>query len=392
MAIKKYGYYLKGNRFAIAQEGSGSHCSLSGYNDKSSCEAAGGTWYGSASFGSSDDYGYKSPLDSVTDGIEIEYTYAPTYRNFKENVPYDNLWASNGWTVIDGYVCFVSGGNINKNEGETGYGTADWNTINSASTEGDTGGQNLDYIEVRGSSRWSGIHRIQTAYGDGNTLGGGILKTYTKADVKMPALFGVDIDWQAQGAVGTLDAHIYGDAASNLFLGEIGIESGDFFFVSGFAANIHNGVFKCSDTTESTTEAGTVIEVQEKYVLNAKASAQGKYNEEVIHYPSEVGGSSRITASESGDSNSVICKIVHEIMDIRTDVNVLNDENDEIDLTPYQSRAVVYYVKAMMSEDAGDFEKREYFMRLFKKQLEKERSGRKRGPYIAMGNSNMRIR
>ena len=59
-------------------------------------------------------------------------------------------------------------------------------------------------------------------------------------------------------------------------------------------------------------------------------------------------------------------------------------------LTPYQTKAVVYYMKAKMSEDAGQFEQREYFMRLFKKQVEKERSGRKRGPYIAMGNANMR--
>ena len=27
----------------------------------------------------------------------------------------------------------------------------------------------------------------------------------------------------------------------------------------------------------------------------------------------------------------------------------------------------------------------------FKKQVEKERDGRKRGPYIAQGNSNMRV-
>ena len=79
-------------------------------------------------------------------------------------------------------------------------------------------------------------------------------------------------------------------------------------------------------------------------------------------------------------------------MVIHEGVEVMQDESFDIDLTSYQSKAVVYYLKAKMFEDAGDFDKREYFMRLFKKHVEKERSGRKRGPYVAMGDSNMRIR
>ena len=47
------------------------------------------------------------------------------------------------------------------------------------------------------------------------------------------------------------------------------------------------------------------------------------------------------------------------------------DETFEIDLNRYQSNAVVYYLKAKNAEDMGDMEKREYFMRLFKKQVEK---------------------
>jgi len=70
----------------------------------------------------------------------------------------------------------------------------------------------------------------------------------------------------------------------------------------------------------------------------------------------------------------------------------IQDESDVIDVTPYQAKAIVYYLKAKTAEDTGNMEMREYFMRLFKKQLEKERSGRKRGPYIAMGDSNMRTR
>jgi hypothetical protein len=54
MAAKKYAYYNKGNKIAIIEQ------------DRTNL--------------TSNEYGkYKSPLSDVTDGIEIEYTYAPFY-------------------------------------------------------------------------------------------------------------------------------------------------------------------------------------------------------------------------------------------------------------------------------------------------------------------------
>ena len=38
-----------------------------------------------------------------------------------------------------------------------------------------------------------------------------------------------------------------------------------------------------------------------------------------------------------------------------------------------------------MSEEMKDMEGREYFMRLFKKQMEKASGARKRGPYMVKG-------
>tara|TARA_R100000501_G_C2558099_1_gene69911 strand:+ start:109 stop:585 length:477 start_codon:yes stop_codon:yes gene_type:complete len=71
-------------------------------------------------------------------------------------------------------------------------------------------------------------------------------------------------------------------------------------------------------------------------------------------------------------------------------IDILKDESDEIDLTSYQAKALVYYLKAKIAEDGRDLQTREFYMREFKRHLEKERSARKRGPYIAMGNANMR--
>ena len=43
-----------------------------------------------------------------------------------------------------------------------------------------------------------------------------------------------------------------------------------------------------------------------------------------------------------------------------------------------------------MAEDAGDMDKREFFLREFKRQVEKGNSSLKRGPYIAQGFKEMR--
>ena len=42
-----------------------------------------------------------------------------------------------------------------------------------------------------------------------------------------------------------------------------------------------------------------------------------------------------------------------------------------MDLPNYLQKALVYYVKAKLAEDAGEFKLREYAMREFKKMIEK---------------------
>ena len=58
MASKKYAYYIKGNKIALVEKNtSEAHCSLSGYSNKTECEAAGGTWHaGGSSAGDSCSY------------------------------------------------------------------------------------------------------------------------------------------------------------------------------------------------------------------------------------------------------------------------------------------------------------------------------------------------
>jgi len=59
-----------------------------------------------------------------------------------------------------------------------------------------------------------------------------------------------------------------------------------------------------------------------------------------------------------------------------TDIDALSDESSEIDLPEYLSKALVYYVKAKISEDQMDLEGKEYYMREFRRILEKHESSK----------------
>ena len=68
-----------------------------------------------------------------------------------------------------------------------------------------------------------------------------------------------------------------------------------------------------------------------------------------------------------------------------TNVVALQDEDFELDVTRYQANAIVYYVKAKMAEDAGRLDLREYFMKEFRRSIEKHESNKKIGPYRTQG-------
>mgnify|MGYP003135345382 CR=1 FL=1 len=206
MALKKYAYYLKGNKIAVVQM------------DTTDISA--------------EDYGkYKSPTENVTDGIEIEYSYAPWYRINDESVS----------IPCESYD-------------EDGTGLLKIIDAQSALPTSGT------HIVIKGSDKFNGLHEI-SSFGSGAYL---VLKTK------------------------------------------------------------YNG----SATTES--------------------------------------------------------------FSVYTDVLAMQDEDFEIDITRYQAQAITYYLKAKMAEEAMDVEGREYWMRLFSKQLEKGANSRKYGPRIVQGFGGLR--
>jgi len=100
---RKYGYYIKGNKIAIIERGIGSGvCSLSGYSNQTTCEAAGGTWTQNAV--SRDDGEWMSPIATVTDGLEIQYTYSPDYfikETDDTNATLDTYKSTGGYLILE---------------------------------------------------------------------------------------------------------------------------------------------------------------------------------------------------------------------------------------------------------------------------------------------------
>ena len=73
-----------------------------------------------------------------------------------------------------------------------------------------------------------------------------------------------------------------------------------------------------------------------------------------------------------------------EIEYVYSPIDGLNNEGDTIDLPSYLSKALVYYVKARIAEDMMDLEKKEYFMREFRRMVEKHGNAQVPGPRKVM--------
>jgi hypothetical protein len=142
MAFKKYAYYNKGNRVAVVESETGSaggntavaHCTIGTHTNKADCEAAGGTWIPSSSGISAGNWEkYISPKESITDGIELEYSYAPKYR----------INDDSDTVAITGYD-------------ESGTGLLKILSSSAFPTSG------ITHIVIGGSEKWNGIHEIDT--------------------------------------------------------------------------------------------------------------------------------------------------------------------------------------------------------------------------------------
>jgi len=346
MAFKRYAYFNKGNKFAIVESEMSStggntavaHCTLGGYSTKDTCEAAGGQWIPSSTGSNSGAIEkYVSPRESVSDGIEIEYSYAPTF----------NLQSA-GQNETDLHL-FIGWGSDGTNLLLFTYATSDVKDLSSLFAAD-------DWIYIKGSGRWSGLHQVKSA---GSATG--ILTLKTRCNLK-PSKITVTSNFTDTlhiTAINTPNRTIingFTDAQEYL--------SQPYIFVENAVDASNNGVFSVNKGVSNTD-----IKLTDKITI----SLVGDYT-----------STAASISNESSDEINIY-NVFYEQMNVYEGIEVLQDESFELDLTEYQAQAVVYYLKAKLAEDMRDMEAREYFIKLFNKQMEKGSSSKKRGPYIAQG-------
>ena len=325
---KQYAYYLEGNQIAIVEK------DVSFDNDVDSKD------YGPGASRQR----WESPQSTVSDGLEIKHTYASTYNinstfTYTTDVVRINGWGSNG----ENLVLFATHA--------TGTSIFDWTTISGSFAVN-------DWVYIRGG-RWRGLHKIK-ARGDQ-----GILTLFTEYS-KTPAYIPLDIDVSTAGVVSGDDTDA--NKKLSMWYDETSSKENLYFFINNLASSAQGGLFKVTWVNDNSFTLDT------RYLIDSDKD-----------FTSE-------TPDFSGDAvnnDSVLIYDAHyEEIDLLTNIDVMEDESFELDLPNYLQKALVYYVKAKVAEDAMNIKARDYAMREFKKMIEKHENSRISGLRIISPGSH----
>jgi hypothetical protein len=143
---------------------------------------------------------------------------------------------------------------------------------------------------------------------------------------------------------------------------------------SGYLKIIDQGDDNYSASPESLSDGS--------YIVLEKA---GQFNG--LHKVKEA-GVGYITLYTKISNSATVQQSFEQVPNLYYNVSVLQDESFELDLPSYLQKAIVYYMKAKMSEDLRDVQGREYFNKLFLKQVEKHNTARVSGLRMVSSGPN----
>ena len=320
---RKFAYYLKGNKLALIQR----EDALAGSNNS--------------------EYGmYKSPTETITDGLELQYSYSPTW--FLKS-GHDQEGTNREFRCL-GYT-FVNNGRLAFVLPEQNFGSSPAFAAN-------------EKVLVQGGP-WNGIHTVHSiAYT-------GLLVTKTQGYSEERLYGGITLQCNFSASAKTITGNNAGDKNQ---INDLFPSGTHYVFVGGTEvatdADNENSLYKVSSDGEGTLTATA------QYTLTN-------------FLPTE---STTPTLADETNDNVGLAKVNYNPFRIyeETSFDELEDETFELDLSRYQANAVVYYLKAKIAEDMGEMELREFHLREFKRQLEKGTSAFKRGPHIVQGFKEMR--
>ena len=132
-----------------------------------------------------------------------------------------------------------------------------------------------------------------------------------------------------------------------------------------------DGKLTIADNTSTYTNYATTYALAaDKYIVLRKA---GRFNglHKVESVGDNTGTNNKIILTTKYSGSEAAWTDFEQTPDLYYAVDVLNDEADELPISGYLSKAVVYYLKAKMAEDRGDFNLKQVMMREFYRIVEK---------------------
>ena len=328
---KEYAYYMKGNKVAIVQK----DYTLEGGLNYTYDPDVGGLGLGTGN------RLWKSPKETIADGLELQYVYSPTFNLQSTGTEGTDFHRFLGWGSDGTNLLLFTYGAVNVVDLSGLFAADDW-------------------IYVSGSGRWSGLHQVSATGG-----ATGILTLKTKCNLKPSKLvinIGLSADGNAGGTSAPRDKQIEAFKDAQAYRGTA------YIFTLGASNPQNNGLFSLAPDTTSgqiTFNNKITIDADGDYT----STAEDIYSETV---------------------ELTIFNVFYEQISVYEGVEVLEDESFELDITRYQANAVTYYVKAKYAEDAGNIEMKEYFMREFRRMVEKHESSKIIDPRILQGYSHFR--
>tara|TARA_R100000700_G_C3149739_1_gene128783 strand:- start:34 stop:1128 length:1095 start_codon:yes stop_codon:yes gene_type:complete len=351
---KEYAYYLEGGKLAIVERDTNFD------NNVDSKEFGPGV----------SRQQWKSPKTSVTDGLEIKYAYAPFFEN---SLTGGNTYHIKyfGWgRDKEGYLLLFT----------HTYGT---NAPLDLSTRYDLN----EYVEIKNSQRWNGFHKVigkkdaPTTWENDGAYGVLKLETKCNAEDMFPSSQFYTNGWNIAVADSGNRGYIEGDTATfkaKVQMWKEQVQSSSlnpivanrtapfYIFLAEFGESVNSGLY---EVTYPETDGKIQFEKQLRFDANGTPAW---YTETVVAETDRTGGIYQVFLDEMdvfGTDDDWNEQPVQPI-----------DEDYILDLPSYLQKALVYYVKAKVAEDAGNFEVKEYMQREFRKIVEKHESNLIKGP------------
>lgn len=138
------------------------------------------------------------------------------------------------------------------------------------------------------------------------------------------------------------------------------------------------------DGSSSYYDYDSILDIGDYLVLKNAGRWNGLHK--IKSFGDIIGSNNAIITETLIDATTAVA--FEETVKLYYQIDVLEDESFQLNIPIYLQKALVYYIKAKLAEDAGNLKLREFLMREFKKMIEKHDNSRISGLRIMSPGSH----